>query len=192
MFVSFRNAEAGALRTPTTQRPASAFASAMTPTVRLSLSYCSIALQMIHNTIRLCPDGAIVDELAANLVARKWIGHIGAAQLLFTAGDSPERLGSEANFASLCGVSPVPVSSGNTVWHRLNRGGDRAANSALHIIGIGRLRTDQRTKDYVARRLAKGHSKLYARRALKRCLAREVSTLIAHRRKEINATRIAA
>ncbi len=95
---------------------------------------------------------AIVDELAPNLVARNSIGHIGAAQLLLTAGDNPERLRSEASFASLCGVSPVPASSGKTIRHRLNRGGDRAANSALYIIAIGRLRTDQRTKDYVARR----------------------------------------
>ena len=135
---------------------------------------------------------AIVDELAANLIARNSIGHIGAAQLLLTAGDNPERLRSEASFASLCGVSPVPASSGKTVRHRLNRGGDRAANSALHIIAIGRLRTDQRTKDYVARRIAEGHSKLDAIRALKRYLAREVFTLITQRRKEINATRIAA
>src|SRR5271165_6939934 len=97
---------------------------------------------------------AIVDELAPNLVARNSVGHAGAAQLLLTAGDNPERLRSEAGFASLCGVSPVPASSGKTVRHRLNRGGDRAANSALHIIAIGRLRTDQRTKDYVARRMA--------------------------------------
>ena len=90
---------------------------------------------------------AIVNELAPNLVARNSIGHIGAAQLLLTAGDNPERLRSEASFASLCGVSPVPASSGKTVRHRLNRGGDRAANSALHIIAIGRLRTDQRTSD---------------------------------------------
>jgi transposase len=67
---------------------------------------------------------AIVDELAPNLIARNSIGHIGAAQLLLTAGDNPERLRSEASFASLCGVSPVPASSGKTVRHRLNRGGD--------------------------------------------------------------------
>ena len=130
--------------------------------------------------------------LAPNLVARNSIGHTGAAQLLLTAGDNPERLRSEASFASLCGVSPVPAPSGRTVRHRLNRGGDRAANSALHIIAIGRLRTDQRTKDYAARQLAEGHSKLDAIRALKRYLAREVFTLITQRRKEINATRIAA
>jgi transposase len=135
---------------------------------------------------------AIVEELAPNLVARNSIGHIGAAQLLLTAGDNPERLRSEASFAALCGVSPVPASSGKTIRHRLNRGGDRAANSALHIIAIGRLRTDPKTKAYVAKRIAEGHSKLDAIRALKRYLAREVFTLIAQRHKEINQTRIAA
>src|SRR5271165_3147546 len=136
--------------------------------------------------------GVIVEELAPDLVARNAIGPTSAARLLLTAGDNSERLRSEASFAALCGVSPVPASSGKTVRHRLNRGGDRAANSALHILAIGRLRTDQRTKDYVARRVAEGHSKLDAIRALKRYLAREVFTLITQRRREINATRIAA
>ena len=135
---------------------------------------------------------AIVDELAPNLVARNSIGHAGAAQLLLTAGDNPERLKSEAGFAALCGVSPVPASSGKMIRHRLNRGGDRAANSALHIIAIGRLRTDAKTKAYVARRIAEGHSKLEAIRCLKRYIAREVFTLILQRQKEINRTRIAA
>ncbi len=76
--------------------------------------------------------------------------------------------------------------------HRLNRGGDRAANSALHIIAIGRLRTDARTKAYVAKRIAEGHSKLEAIRSLKRYIAREVFTLIAQRQREINQTRIVA
>ena len=134
---------------------------------------------------------AIVQELAPELIARNSIGHNGAAQLLLTAGDNPERLKSEASFAALCGVSPVPASSGKTVRHRLNRGGDRAANSALHIIAIGRLRTDERTKTYVARRVAEGHSKLEAIRALKRYIAREVFSIIMRRQKDINATRIA-
>ena len=102
--------------------------------------------------------GAIVEELAPTLVARNAIGHESAAQLLLTAGDNSERVHSEASFAALCGVSPVPASSGKVTRHRLNRGGDRAANSALHIIAIGRLRTDPRTKTYVARRIAQGHS----------------------------------
>ena len=100
--------------------------------------------------------GAIVDELAPSLVARNSIGQESAAQLLLTAGDKSERVRSEASFAALCGVSPVPTSSGKVIRHRLNRGGDRAANSALHIIAIGRLRTDPRTKPYVAKRIAQG------------------------------------
>ncbi len=135
---------------------------------------------------------AIVDELAPNLIARNSIGHSGAAQLLLTAGGNPDRMRSEASFAALCGVSPVPASSGKTIRHRLNCGGDRAANSALHIIAIGRLRTDSKTREYVARRVAEGHSKLDAIRALKRYLAREVFTLIMQRQRQINATRIAA
>jgi transposase len=134
---------------------------------------------------------AIVEELAPDLVARNSIGHTSAAQLLLTAGDNPKRLRSEASFAALCGVSPVPASSGKTIRHRLNRGGDRAANSALHIIAIVRLRTDPKTKAYVAKRIAEGHSKLDAIRALKRYIAREVFTLITRRLKEINQTRLA-
>ena len=136
--------------------------------------------------------GAIVEDLAPELVARNSIGHNGAAQLLLTAGDNPERLKSEASFAALCGASPVPASSGKTVRHRLNRGGDRAANSALHIIAIGRLRTDEKTKTYVARRIAEGHSKLEAIRSLKRYIAREVFGIIMRRQQDINRTRIAA
>jgi len=135
--------------------------------------------------------GPIVEELAPDLVARNAIGHTSAAQLLLTAGDNPKRLRSEASFAALCGVSPVPASSGMTIRHRLSRGGDRAANSALHVIAIVRLRTDPKTKAYVAKRIAEGHSKLDAIRALKRYIAREVFTLITRRHKEINQARIA-
>jgi transposase len=132
--------------------------------------------------------GAIVEELAPALVAKNSIGYESAAQLLITAGDNVERIHSEASFAALCGVSPVPASSGKVARHRLNRGGDRAANSALHIIAIGRLRTEQRTKDYVARRVAEGHSKMEALRCLKRFIAREVFALIRKRNSEIRQT----
>jgi transposase len=90
---------------------------------------------------------SIVDEPAPDLVARNSIGYGSAVQLLVTAGNNPERLRSEASFAALCGASPIPASSGKTNRRRLNRGGDRAANSALHIIAIGRL-------DQQARRVA--------------------------------------
>jgi transposase len=129
---------------------------------------------------------ALVDELAPTLAARNSIGHIGAAQLPLVAGDDPQRLRSEASFAALCGASPIPASSGETIRHR--RGGDGAANSALHIIVIGRLRTDSKTRAHVVRRIAEGRSELNAIRPLTRCLARKVFTLIVKRQKEINQT----
>jgi transposase len=74
----------------------------------------------------------------------------------------------------LCGTSPIPASSGKTQRHRLNRGGNRQANSALHMIVVCRMRTDQRTRDYVARRLTEGKSKREIMRCLKRYVAREI------------------
>ncbi len=133
----------------------------------------------------------IIDSLAPDLIARPSIGYETAAQLLITAGDNPDRLQSEAGFAALCGVSPVPASSGKVQRHRLNRGGDRAANSALHIIAIGRLRTEERTKIYVERRVADGQSKMEAIRCLKRYLAREVYHIIRKRNLEIARTKSA-
>lgn len=135
---------------------------------------------------------AIVKDLAPELLEQTAIGLNSAAQLLLTAGDNPERLKSEASFAALCGVSPVPASSGKTVRHRLNRGGDRAANSAIHIIAIGRLRLDPRTQSYIAKRIAAGNSKLEAIRSLKRYVAREVFGIIMRRHKQINQAQIAA
>ncbi|TCK94539.1 IS110 family transposase [Paraburkholderia sp. BL9I2N2] len=134
---------------------------------------------------------ALVDELAQDLVSRNSIGYESASQLLLTAGDNSSRLKSEASFAALCGVSPVPASSGKVTRHRLNRGGDRAANSALHIIAIGRLRTDARTRAYVDKRVSEGHSKLEAIRCLKRYIAREVYYVIRQRNSQIGQTQIA-
>ena len=78
----------------------------------------------------------------------------------------------------LCGVAPLPASSGKTRRHRLNRGGDRRANSALHTIAITRIRNDPRTQAYVERKTAEGHSKPEIRRCLKRLIAREVCYLL--------------
>lgn len=135
---------------------------------------------------------AIVDELAPDLIKRNAVGYEIASQLLITAGDNPQRLSSESRFAALCGVSPVPVSSGKTNSYRLNRGGDRAANSALHIIAIGRLRTDAKTKEYVARRVAEGHTKMEAIRCLKRYISREVYTLLRNQNRQIDSIPITA
>ena len=111
--------------------------------------------------------------------------------LLRQEGFAAGRLKSEASFAALCGVSPVPASSGKTIRHRLNRGGDRAANSAIHIIAIGRLRLDPCTQAYVAKRIAAGNSKLEAIRSLKRYIALEVFGIIMRRQKQINQFQIA-
>lgn len=115
-----------------------------------------------------------VQELAPGLLEKEGVGIENAGQLLVTAGDNPERLRSEAGFSKLCGASPIPASSGKTVRHRLNPGGDREANSALHMIVVCRMRTDQRTRDYVARRLAEGKTKREIIRCLKRYVAREI------------------
>ncbi len=116
----------------------------------------------------------IVDELAPEMIAGQAIGYESAAQLLITVGDNPERLKSEASFAALCSVNPIPASLGWSGRGRLNRGDDRAANSALHIIAIGRLRTDTKTKEYVEKRITQGNTKLEALRCLKRYIAREM------------------
>jgi transposase len=117
---------------------------------------------------------SLVSETAPELISLPAIGTDHAATLLVTVGDNPERLGSEASFASLCGVSPVEASSGKVVRHRLNRGGNRDANRALHLICVVRMRVDERTRRYVARRSAEGKSKQEIMRCLKRYVAREV------------------
>ena len=102
------------------------------------------------------------------------VGPDTAAALLVAAGDNPERLTSDAAFAALCGASPVDASSGKTTGHRLNRGGNRQANAALHRIVVGRMGHHQPTKDYIARRTAQGKSKKSIMRCLKRYIAREI------------------
>jgi transposase len=121
----------------------------------------------------------LTQEAAPQLCAIKGVGPDVAGALLVAAGDNPERLRSEASFAHLCGVAPLPASSGKTTGrHRLNRGGNRQANNALWRIVIGRLRWHQPTKDYLARRTAEGLSKKEIIRCLKRYVAREVFRLI--------------
>jgi transposase len=116
----------------------------------------------------------LVAEVAPGLISRPAIGTHHAATLLVVAGDNPQRLKSEASFASLCGVSPVEASSGKVVRHRLNRGGNRDANRELHMICVVRMGSDERTRRYVARRTAEGKSKWEIMRCLKRYIAREV------------------
>ena len=98
----------------------------------------------------------LVARAAPGLVSLAGIGTDNAATLLIVAGDNPQRLKSEASFASLCGVAPIEASSGKVVRHRLNRGGNREANRALYMICLSRMRRDQRTQEYVARRTRGG------------------------------------
>jgi transposase len=116
----------------------------------------------------------LVTAAAPRLIALPGVGTEVAGQLLTTVGDNTDRLRSEAAFAHLCGVAPIPASSGRTHRHRLNRGGDRAANKALYVVVLGRLSHDQRTKNYASRRTAEGLSKPEIIRCLKRYVAREL------------------
>ncbi|WP_405863920.1 transposase [Streptomyces sp. NBC_00005] len=127
-----------------------------------------------------------VKPTAPNLLARIGIGPDSAAALLIAVGDNPERLGSEASFAALCGVSPVEQSSGKSRRRRLNRGGDRRANDALHRIVVTRIRQDERTRVYLGASHCRGkgeaHELVRGQREVMRCLkryaAREIYALI--------------
>src|SRR5215217_327750 len=120
----------------------------------------------------------LVSTAAPELVAVKGVGTDIAGALLVAAGDNPDRLHSEAAFASLCGVAPIPASSGKTNRHRLSRGGDRDANRALYLLAPGRIGWDPATRTYVTRRTAAGMSKPEIIRCLKRYLAREIYRLL--------------
>lgn len=105
----------------------------------------------------------LVRELAPSLLERTGFGIENTAQLLVTCGDNPERVTDEARFAKLCGVAPLPASSGKVQRHRLNRGGDRQANSALHMAVVCRLHYDEATQKYLERRTSEGKSKMEIR-----------------------------
>ncbi|MFC7655453.1 IS110 family transposase [Pseudonocardia benzenivorans] len=118
---------------------------------------------------------SLVSAAAPALLELHGVGVELAGQFLVTSGDNADRIRSEAAFAKLCGVAPQPASSGRTTGrHRLSRGGDRAANSALYIVTIVRMRHHQPTRDYVERRSAEGLSKREIIRCLKRYIAREI------------------
>jgi transposase len=120
---------------------------------------------------------AQVRTLAPQLLEEPGIGPIVAAQLI-VAWSHRGRLRSEAAFARLAGVAPIPASSGQTVRQRLSRGGDRQLNRALHTIVLHRRQHDPVTKDYIARRVAEGKSAREATRLLKRYLARHLYRLL--------------
>lgn len=138
---------------------------------RLAARYHALTAEIIDADKQLA---VLVKRARPDLLAIRGVGVETAAQLLSTCGDNPDRLHSEAGFASLCGVSPVPASTGKTVRHRLNRGGDRQTNRALYMVVITRMGHDARTRAYVARRTAQGLSTKDIIRCLKRYVAREI------------------
>ena len=115
----------------------------------------------------------LISETAPSLLELHGIGVDTAASLLVTAGDNPDRLHSERSWAHLCGVTPIPASSGKVTRHRLNRGGDRQANAALHRIVLTRMSSHPQTRVYVARRRSEGLSTPEIMRCLKRYVARQ-------------------
>jgi transposase len=149
-----------------------------TPTAATMLALAGLARRCQHLDAEIALLVGKLDQLTTTatptLRQLLGVGPDSAAALLIAAGDNPRRLRSEAAFAALCGSSPVEASSGKTVRHRLNRGGDRQANAALHRIVIVRLRWHQPTRDYLARRTAEGKTKKEILRCLKRYVAREV------------------
>ncbi len=128
----------------------------------------------------------IVARIAPMLMDEMGVGAIVAAQIL-CAYSHPGRIRSEAAFAALGGVAPVPASSGQTVRHRLNRSGDRQLNRALHTIVLCRMRDDARTRAYTARREAEGRSTREIKRCLKRYTARHLYRLLTNPPKPANS-----
>ena len=134
-----------------------------TPTAAAKHALRSIARRWLQLTQEITALDTHLERLVAMaapaLVAVKGVGTETAAVLLVAAGDNPERLHSEAAFAHLCGVAPIPASSGKITRHRLNRGGNRQANWALYLIAVGRMAWHGPTRAYVERRTKEGKSK---------------------------------
>jgi transposase len=137
---------------------------------RLALALAQARRQLKDNRAQLL---AVVDDIAPGLTGRYGVGPVSAAQAIVSFSH-PGRCRSEAAFAALGGTSPIPASSGRTIRHRLNRGGDRALNRAIHTIALTRMRSCARTRAYVARRTAEGKTLREIRRCLKRYIAREI------------------
>jgi transposase len=151
-----------------------------TTATRIAVRHLARRYLQLHEEIKdldrlLIP---LVSGLAPQLIAQTGINTDTAGQILVTVGDNPDRIHNEPAFAMLCGVAPLPASSGKTERHRLNRGGDRQANRAIHIIATTRKRCDERTRSYLKNKITNGHTKREATRSLKRLIAREVYYLL--------------
>jgi transposase len=137
---------------------------------RLALALGQAREQLKDNRTQLL---AIVEDIAPGLTSHYGVGPVSAAQAIVSFSHHG-RCRSEAAFAALGGTSPIPASSGQTIRHRLNHGGDRALNRAIHAIALCRIRSCPRTRAYVTRRTAEGKTPREIRRCLRRYIAREL------------------
>lgn len=153
--------------------------------IRLAKHILALDKQLADNEQHL--DELIQVSEAAPLLEEPGVATISAARCL-TAWSHHGRIGTEAEFASLAGVNPIPASSGNTVRHRLNRGGDRTLNSAIHMIAINKIGHDEETQAYVAKRAAEGKTKKETLRCLKRYIARRVFRILNAQKAQVPAT----
>jgi transposase len=143
---------------------------------RFAMRSISTRITMLDTEIRTLDEqlAVLVAQVAPSTIELVGVGIHHASQLLASAGENIDRFPNERAFAHLCGVHPIPASSGKTIRYRLNRGGDRQANRALHMIVVCRLRYCERTRTYMERRLAEGRTKPEIIRCLKRYAAREI------------------
>jgi hypothetical protein len=166
-------------------------ADAATPATAVKLALRFLARRHQQLTTEIADLDELLQPLVAainpRLLAANGVGADTAGQLLVSAGENHDRLTSQAGFAMLCGVAPIPASSGKTSRHRLNRGGDRQANAALYRVVLCRLRWDPRTRDYMQRRTKEGLSKKEIIRCLKRYVARELYQIITANNLELAA-----
>jgi len=138
--------------------------------IRLARQITTLEAELTKNTKEIAQ--ALADTPAAGLVDKVGFGPVTAA-IVYQAWSHRGRIRSEAAFAALAGASPIPASSGNTTRHRLNRGGDRQLNRALHTVALTRMRIDPQTRAYMEKRRAQGLSDREIRRLLKRYIARQ-------------------
>ena len=159
-----------AARWRTREEPLAA-STARTEAIRLAKRILELDDALGQNMTRI--SDLVESSPAAELLKKTGIGPVTAART-FVAWSHPGRVRSEAAFAAIAGVNPIPASSGNTTRHRLNRGGDRQLNRALNVIAMVRMVHDPGTHAYVERRRAEGKTDREIRRILKRYLARSI------------------
>lgn len=173
-------AQLAGLRTPRLARAAAAFTCGdpAGPAEGTKAAMASIAARWLALDAEVTRLDAALEQLVTRIaapgyLARPGVGYLSASALIAAAGDNPDRITTEAAFAALCGASTVDCSSGKQQRHRLNRGGNRQANSALWRIAVTRIRCDPPTQAYYARRVAEGKTRKEIIRELKRYIARQ-------------------